>query len=261
MPKRDYYDVLGVSRNASEEEIKKAYRRLARKYHPDKYQDENEKKKAEEKFKEISEAYEVLADKEKRARYDRFGHEGISRDFGGGFTWKNFTHFDDLSDIFGDLGFGGSSGFGGESIFNMFFGRGAGRSIRRERRGESLIFEMEIDFKEAVFGTDKELELYRIERCPDCGGSGAQKGSRVETCPVCRGAGQIQHVRQQGFFRTVSVSTCSDCGGSGKVIQSPCPKCKAKGLVKKRRNIKVGIPAGVDTNTRIRLRGEGNQSK
>ena len=255
MTKRDYYEVLGVSRDATEEEIKKAYRKLARKYHPDTNPDDP--KAAEEKFKEISEAYEVLADKEKRARYDRYGHAGVDSEFGGGFSWENFTHFDDLRDIFGNFG-----GFGfGNSIFDMLFGGGMGRGMRHERRGETLLYELEIDFREAVFGTDKEIEIYRIEKCPECGGSGAQPGSTVETCPMCRGAGQVQRVREQGFFRTVSVTVCPNCGGSGKIIHSPCPVCKGKGLVRKRRKIKIHIPPGVDTNTRIRMRGEGNETR
>lgn len=256
MTKRDYYEVLGVSRDATEEEIKKAYRKLARKYHPDANPDDP--KKAEEKFKEISEAYEVLADKEKRARYDRYGHAGVSGDFGSsGFTWEKFSHFDDLRDIF--EGFGGF-GFG-NSIFDMFFGTSSERRMRRERKGENLIYELDIDFREAVFGTTKEIEIYRIEKCPECKGSGAQHDSQVETCPVCLGAGQVQRVREQGFFRTVSVTVCPRCGGTGKVIHSPCPMCKGKGLVRKKRKIKIQIPPGVDTNTRIRMRGEGNEVK
>jgi len=259
MPKRDYYEVLGVSKDASEEEIKKAYRKLAMKFHPDAHQEEEKKKKAEEKFKEISEAYEVLADKEKRERYDRYGHAGVSSDFGsGGFNWQNFSHFDDIRDIFGEFGFGG---MGGGSILEMFFGGGAGRGGRRQQRGENLIYEMELEFKEAVFGIEKEIEFYRIEVCPDCEGSGAKEGSSTETCNVCKGSGQVQQIRQQGFFRTVSVSPCGSCGGRGNIINDPCKKCKGKALIRKRRNIKVKIPAGVDTHTRIRLRGEGNQSK
>jgi len=262
MAKRDYYEVLGISKDASEDEIKKAYRKLAMKFHPDAHQDEKAKEAAEEKFKEISEAYEILADKDKRTRYDQYGHAGVSNDFGGGgFSWQNFSHFNDISDIFGSFGGGGFGG--GGSIFDMFFGGGGGgmnRSGRRERRGENLIHETEIGFKEAVFGMEKDIEVLRIEKCKECGGSGAEKDSRIDTCSVCKGAGQVQHVRQQGFFRTVSVAPCSSCHGKGKTIENPCGVCKGKGLVKKRRNINVKIPAGVDSNTRIRMRGEGHQS-
>lgn len=264
MSKRDYYDVLDVSKDASEQEIKKSYRKLAMKFHPDAHQEEEEKKKAEEKFKEISEAYEVLADAKKRQKYDQYGHAGVSQDFGGGgFQWQNFSHFEDISDIFGS--FSGFGGGGGNSIFDKFFGGGGmgggGRGAHRQQRGENLVYEIELDFTKAVFGAEKEIELYRIEKCPDCSGSGAQEGSKVETCSACRGQGQVQHVRQQGFFRTVSVALCSECGGSGKNIETPCTKCKGKGMIRKRRNIKVKIPAGVDTHTRIRMRGEGNQSR
>lgn len=265
MSKRDYYEVLGVSKDADEQTIKKAYRKLAMKFHPDSHQGEEEKKKAEEKFKEVSEAYEVLADKEKKQRYDQYGHAGVSQDFGGGgFQWQNFSHFEDISDIFGNFGgFGGSGrGGGGGSIFDMFFGGGGGgRNVRRQQRGENIVYELELDFKEAVFGVEREIELYRIETCPDCSGSGAAEGSDVETCSACGGNGQVQQIRQQGFFRTVSVSPCPTCSGSGRIIQNPCTKCKGKGMIKKRRSIKVKIPGGVDTHTRIRMRGEGNQSK
>ena len=260
MPKRDYYEVLGVTKEASDDEIKKAYRKLAMKFHPDSHQEEEAKKKAEVKFKEISEAYEILADKDKRARYDQYGHAGVSQEFGGGgFNWQNFSHFEDISDIFGN--FGGMGGMGGGSIFDMFFGGGGGggRSVRRQQRGENIVYELELEFNEAVFGVEKEIEFYRIEHCPECGGSGAEKGSEVETCAVCKGGGQVQQVRQQGFFRTVSVSACSSCGGRGKIFTSPCGVCKGKGLVKKRRTINAKVPAGVDTHTRIRMRGEGNQ--
>lgn len=264
MSKRDYYEVLGVSKDADEQVIKKAYRKLAMKFHPDAHQGEEEKKKAEEKFKEISEAYEILADKGKRERYDRFGHEGVTADFGrGGFQWQNFSHFEDLNDLFGGFsGFGGMGG--GSSIFDMFFGGGmggGGRGSPRQQRGENLVYEMELDFNEAVFGTEKEVELLRVEPCPDCGATGAREGSTVDTCPTCRGSGQVQQVRQQGFFRTVSVSPCIACGGSGKRIESPCGTCRGKAMVRKRRNIKVKIPAGVDTATRIRMRGEGDRSQ
>jgi molecular chaperone DnaJ len=265
MSKRDYYEVLGVLKDADEQTIKKAYRKLAMKFHPDAHQGEEEKKQAEEKFKEISEAYEILADSKKRERYDQYGHAGVSQDFGGsGFQWQNFSHFDDISDIFGAFG-GGGGGMGGGSIFDMFFqgmgGVGGARGGRRQQRGENLVYEMELDFGDAVFGIEREIELYRVEKCPDCSGSGAKEGSKVETCGTCRGNGQVQQVRQQGFFRTVSVSPCGTCGGSGKKIETPCTKCKGKGMIRKRRNIKVKIPAGVDTHTRIRMRGEGNQSK
>lgn len=245
MAKRDYYEVLGVDKGVSEEEIKKAYRRLAMKYHPDKNPDN--KKEAEEKFKEISEAYEVLSDQNKRAQYDRFGHEGMSDIFGrGGFTWSDFTHFGDIEDIFGDF-FGGSS-IGG--LFEGLFGRGR---ARQRARGADLRYNLEIDLREAAFGCEKKIEVPRQEGCPTCKGSGARPGTSKKSCPSCRGSGQVRY--SQGFFSIAR--TCESCRGEGQIIETPCSDCRGQGLVQKTRTIEVKIPAGVETGSRLRITGEG----
>jgi len=257
--KRDYYEVLGVDRNASEQEIKRAYRRLARKYHPDRNKDNP--KEAEEKFKEISEAYEVLMDKDKRRRYDQFGHAGVEGDFSpGGFTWSDFSHASEFEDIFKDFDFG----FGGDSIFDMFFGRERrgspfSRVKRRATVGENIVKEITIDFKEAAFGTTKTITIQRIEKCSTCNASGAAPGSHLKTCDMCGGSGYVQIVRAQGFFRSITTTTCDHCGGRGEISVSPCPTCKGKRMVRKNRKIKVKIPAGIEKGTTIRIHGEGHQ--
>ncbi len=240
MAKRDYYEVLGVSRNASEDELKKAFRNLARKHHPD----VNDSPDAEEKFKEINEAYSVLSDPDKRAAYDRFGHQGVKGHNGGaGFETVDFT---DFADIFGDMfGFGG---FGGRS-------RTASRNA--PRRGADLQYQVAISFKEAVFGTEKEIEVTKDETCPTCGGDGAKPGSSPKTCPKCQGRGEIRQTRQTLLGSMVQVTTCPVCGGRGKVVEEHCPTCGGRGKVRKTRRKKVTIPAGVDDGTRIRLAGEG----
>jgi molecular chaperone DnaJ len=232
--KRDYYEVLSVSRNAADEEIKKAYRRLAIKYHPDKNPGDKE---AEEKFKEATEAYEVLRDREKRSRYDRFGHAGLEGVGASGFDFGNFE--DIVGDIFGDIG----------DIFGF-------RSSRRQagpKRGRSLQYDLEISLEDAILGATVTIDVPRLETCPACHGSGAEPGSRLETCPECLGRGQI--TRTQGFF---SMSrTCPRCGGEGRVIPNPCRECRGQGLVRKTRQIRVGVPKGIDTGYRIQMRGEG----
>ena len=250
MGKRDYYEVLGISKNASAEDIKKAYRKLAFKYHPDK--NLGKEKEAEEKFKEVSEAYEVLSDSQKRATYDQFGHAGMQGAFsGGGFGWSDFTHFDDLRDIFEDFNLNDIFEGVGESIFGTAFG---GTTRRRgPRRGASLRYQLELDFKEAAFGAEKPITIKRSELCTTCKGSGAKPGSRKKTCPDCGGRGQI--ISSSGFF---SISrTCSRCGGEGTLITTPCSKCGGSGRVEVTRKIKVKIPKGVSNGTRIRLSGEG----
>jgi molecular chaperone DnaJ len=236
MSKRDYYEVLGVSRQASADELKKAYRKLARQYHPDANPDN--KKHAEEKFKEIAEAYEVLSDPEKRAGYDRFGHAGAD---GQGFG-----------------GFGGFSGdFGGlGDIFDMFFG-GGGRSRRGPEKGADLRVDMEIAFEEAAFGLEKDIKVPRHEDCGTCGGTGAAPGTKAQTCSACNGSGQIQYAQSTPFGRVVQSRTCDRCRGAGKVIEKPCATCHGAGQVRKTRNIHVRIPAGVDNGTRLRVSGEG----
>ncbi|MCF6178092.1 MAG: molecular chaperone DnaJ [Geopsychrobacter sp.] len=237
MAKRDYYEILAVNRNASDTEIKKAYRRLAIKYHPDKNPGN---KAAEDKFKELSEAYAVLSDGQKRATYDQFGHAGMNS---GGFSSGGFSNgggspFEDIfGDIFGDV-FGGGSRRGGSS---------------RGRRGDDLRYNLTISFEDAAFGTEKNLQLPRNLACESCGGSGARKGTSAQTCQTCRGAGQVRF--QQGFF--TMTRPCPDCRGEGTIIADPCPDCKGSGLIKKKRSLALKIPAGVETDTRLKLSGEG----
>lgn len=234
MDKRDYYEVLGLSRNAGEDEIKKAYRKLALQYHPDRNPGD---KQAEEKFKELSEAYQVLADPEKRAKYDQFGHDafGETGPFAGGF---DFSH--GFEDIFGD-------------IFGEFFGGSPRRGRARAQRGDDLRYNLEISFEHAAFGAEKKIKIPRHGACDECEGAGAAKGTSPQTCPSCKGSGQTAF--QQGFF-TVS-RTCNQCGGQGRIITHPCPSCRGAGLSRKFHTINVKIPAGVDTGSRLKLRGEG----
>lgn len=242
MAKRDYYEVLGVSKNATADEIKKAYRRLAKKYHPDANPDD---KTAEEKFKEAAEAYEVLSDSDKKARYDQFGHEGMSSVFGqGGFNWSNFTHFSDVEDILGNL-FGGGS-------FGDLFGRARGGRTRA-RRGADLRYDLEIALYEAAFGSEKKIRVPHLATCDACKGTGAKPGTSKTTCSHCQGHGQVRYA--QGFF---SVSqTCPHCQGEGSIVKTPCPNCMGQGRIKKSEILTVKIPAGVDTGSHLRLTGKG----
>lgn len=239
MAKRDYYEVLGVSRESSPEEIKKAYRRLARQYHPDANPDDKET--AEAKFKEVAEAYDVLSDSEKRANYDQFGHAGVDgQGFGG----------------FGEGGFGADFGGFGD-IFDMFFGGGGGRQRSGPQKGADLRVNMEISFKEAAFGLEKDIQVPRVEACDTCGGSGAAPGSKPKQCPTCHGAGQVQFAQNTPFGRIVQSRTCDVCHGNGKIIEKPCPTCRGAGQVRRSRTIHVKIPAGVDNDSRLRMRAEG----
>ncbi|MDI6735631.1 MAG: molecular chaperone DnaJ [bacterium] len=243
--KRDYYEILGITKGTSQEEIKNAYRRLAKKYHPD--VNPQNKKEAEEKFKELSEAYEVLSDSNKRAQYDQFGHEGIKNAFGsGGFTWSNFTHYSDIEDILGNILGGG--------IFGDFFER-AGQSQQGKRvyRGANLRYDLEISLKEAAFGCEKTITIDRREVCPICNGSGGKPGVGIKECPSCKGSGQVRFA--QGFFSIAK--TCDKCYGQGTIITTPCERCYGKGKIARSRTMTVKIPAGVDTGSQIRLRGEG----
>ena len=253
MAKRDYYETLGVDKSASAEEIKKAYRRMALRHHPDRVQPE-QKKEAEEKFKEISEAYEVLSDPNKKSTYDQFGHDGLKGTFSkGGFGWQDFTHFSDFEDIFSGLddllrGFGA-----GADIFGTSWGRSSPRKAR-PRRGRDIQYEMEIEFIEAALGTEKTIEISRYETCAVCKGSGAKPGTKDTVCPTCKGRGQVSTV--SGFF---SISqTCRDCGGEGRIIRNPCEKCNGRGKVKESKRIKVKVPAGVDNGVRLRVPQEGD---
>jgi len=248
MAKRDFYEVLGVARTADAAEIKKAYRALAMQFHPDKNPDDKE---AEEKFKEASEAYEVLSDKDKRAVYDQYGHAGIDNQYGGGgFSWDNFSHFDDISDLFG----GGFS-----SIFENLFGGGFG-SRGRERssnRGEDLQIELSLTLKEVALGTEKTIKINVKDACDKCGGSGSTDG-KVDSCTQCHGTGQVRTVRPSLFGQMQTISECPSCRGEGKIIKNKCTKCYGEGRAPKVVEINVKIPAGVEENQYIRLRGQGN---
>lgn len=231
--KRDYYEVLGVPRNATEEEIKKAFRRLAFKYHPD----HNPEDGAGEKFKEVNEAYEALSDSQKRATYDRFGHAG-----GDGMFGQGFEGFD-----FGGLG----------NIFEAFFG-GATATQQGPARGADLRYNLTLAFEEAAFGCEKEIEIERIESCSRCRGLGSEPGSQLETCPNCRGSGQVKRVQQSIFGRFVNISLCERCSGQGRIISHPCTECHGTGQERKQHRLVVQVPAGVDSGSQIRLNGEGN---
>lgn len=246
MSKKDYYDVLGVSKTATADEIKKAYRKLARQYHPDVNKDNPE---AAEKFKEASEAYSVLSDEQKRAQYDQFGHAAFENGGAGGAG--GFGGFE---------GFGGFGGGGMEDIFDMFFGgqgRGSRGSNAGPQRGADLRFDLEITFEEAAFGLEREISLCRDEQCPHCHGNGAEPGSKVETCPECHGSGEIRFTQNTMFGQMTNVRPCPKCHGEGKIISEPCKECRGQGTVKKNKKLKVKIPAGVDNGSRLRVAGEG----
>ena len=247
--KRDYYEVLGVEKGASADEIKKAYRKLAMKYHPDRNPGDKE---AEEKFKEVGEAYEVLSDDDKRARYDQYGFAGVDPNYAAGAGGAGFGGFN-------GAGFGGFGDFG--DIFSDLFGGGGG-SARRSgassaRRGENIMTRLDLTFEEAAFGCDKEVSAPRIENCAVCNGTGSADGN-VETCPKCHGTGQEQVIQNFMGMQMRSTAPCSQCGGKGKIIKNPCSTCKGKGKVRRTNKVLVKIPAGVNEGQSVRVRGAGN---
>ena len=244
--KRDYYEVLGISRDASDADIKKAYRSLSKKYHPD----INKAPDAEAKFKEVTEAYEALSDPQKRAAYDQYGHAGMDQGFGGGGAGQGFG------------GFGGEQGFGGggfEDIFSQFFGGGGGgrQQPNAPRQGSDLQYRMDLKFKEAIFGKETKVSYNREAECHTCHGSGAKPGTSAETCHKCHGAGQIQVERQTPLGRMMSRETCDICGGTGKEIKEKCTTCRGTGREDERHTVKVTVPAGVEDGQQMRLQGQG----
>ena len=253
---KDYYSILGVSKDATADDLKRAYRKLAKQYHPDAQHTEEDKKKAEAKFKEINEAYSVLSDENKRAQYDRFGSNFEQAGFGG-------SGFGGYSNAYDFSGFGGID-FDLEDILGSVFGGGFGSSSKKSQgptRGADIRTNMSLKFEEAAFGVKKEISITRNEKCDSCGGSGAKPGSRVITCDKCGGRGKIQMTQNtiMGAFSTVK--TCDKCNGTGKVIETPCEKCSGKGIVRKSRKIEINVPAGIDDGQAISLRGEGDAGK
>jgi molecular chaperone DnaJ len=232
--KRDYYDVLGVPRDASGEDIKKAFRKLAFEYHPDR----NRSDGASDKFKEVNEAYEVLSDADKRAAYDRFGHSGADGLFGRGFEGFDFGGFGD--------------------IFDAFFGGGATTTRQAPRHGEDLRYKVNLTFEEAALGTEKEIDISRTEVCATCHGTRSRPGTKPERCPDCGGTGQVRRVQRSIFGQFINTSVCSRCNGEGTIITEPCPDCRGAGIQKQKRRISVRVPAGVDDENVIRLTGEGD---
>lgn len=234
--KRDYYEVLGVAKGASSDDVKKAFRKLAREYHPD----VNKAQDAEAKFKEINEAYEVLSDDQKRAAYDRYGHAATQGGFGGA---EGFGGFSDINDIFSEF-------FGG-------FARSNAQARKGPRRGADLRFDLKVDFLEAVFGTEKEIEVVRNDMCTRCNGSGSEPGTSPTRCRTCNGTGEVRRVQQSILGSFVNVATCPTCNGSGEVITTPCKQCGGRKQVRVTRSLMVNVPPGVDSGTQIRLNGEG----
>jgi molecular chaperone DnaJ len=247
--KRDYYEVLGVGKETDQKEIKSAYRKLALKYHPDRSQEPD----AEERFKEISEAYAVLSDSDKRKQYDQFGHAGID----GRYSQEDLFRGVDFEDLLRGFGFAGG---GGGSIFDIFFG-GAGRGGRRgPGRGRDLRYDLDMTLEEVAAGLETTIEVPRMETCPPCSGTGAKPGTSPVTCDQCRGAGQVTRVQKTPFGQMMTSSTCPKCGGRGQIVSDPCAECRGSGRVRKTRTINVKVPAGVDSGQHLRLGGQGEAS-
>jgi molecular chaperone DnaJ len=243
--KRDYYEVLGVQKDATKDQIKDAYRKLALQYHPDR----NKEPGAEDKFKEISEAYAVLSDDQKRAQYDNLGHAGFDQRY----TSEDIFRGADFDSIFRDMGFG--------DLFRTIFGGGGfGGGYERSNRGQDIGYNLEITLEEAAKGVEKEIGVPRTEKCDVCSGSGAQPGTNVTVCPRCNGTGRVQNMHQSGFGMFVQVVACPQCRGKGKLVETPCSNCKGSGLVRKKRKITVKIPAGISDDSQLRLRGEGEMA-
>ncbi len=239
---QDFYQILGVQRSSSKDEIKAAYRKLALQYHPDRNKDPG----AEERFKQISEAYAVLSDDDKRKQYDAYGKEGVYQRYG---SEEDIFRGTDFSDVFRGTGFGGF-----DDIFSQFFG-GGGR--RAPRKGNDLSLRVQMRLEDAVKDSYREVEIPRSEVCPVCGGSGASPGTSPRTCPQCGGSGQVQRTQNAGFARFIRLETCGKCGGRGSIIDSPCKECRGKGIVNRTRKLRIEIPAGVEDGHTLRLRGEG----
>jgi len=251
--KRDYYEILGVPKDAGKDEIKKAYRKLALDYHPDR----NKEKGATEKFKEISEAYAVLSDDQKRTQYNQYGHSGFDKMYSQEDIFRS-AHFEDFDDMFRNSGFGRNPF---EDIFGSFFGSGFGRGGRRREFGADLETEMEIPLEDAAKGVKKEISLYRMTVCTHCRGSRAEPGSRSSVCDTCRGSGQVQQGRRAGPMTFYSVTTCPKCKGEGQIIEKPCKECGGSGRTREKEHIKVNIPPGIESGMRIRLEGLGEYGR
>ncbi len=246
--KRDYYEVLGLQKGASEDEIKKAFKTMARKYHPDLHPDDQE---AAEKFKEVNEAYEVLSDSNKRARYDQFGHAGVDPNYGGGGGAGGFQDVGDIFDsIFGAAGFGGFGGFGG--------GRSAASTTNAPKRGGDVSASITIDFMEACMGTRKNVKVVHMEKCPQCGGSGADSNTTTSTCTECSGRGSVQVTQRTMFGMMSSTRVCPKCGGRGKIVTNPCGKCRGSGRFRTTAEIELLIPAGINDGQTMRVGGKGD---
>ncbi|MHA1396917.1 MAG: molecular chaperone DnaJ [Candidatus Heimdallarchaeaceae archaeon] len=250
--KRDYYEVLGVSKDATEEEIKKAYRKKAMQFHPDRNPDDPT---AAEKFKEATEAYDILSDPQKRSAYDRFGFAGVQSDF----SQVNASDFSSFSELFANLF---SRDFMGDDLFSMFFGGGPRRTRQTgPQTGSDLLMDYSISFEEAVYGANKVIEVPIKKDCPDCKGTGAKPGSTPEACPACNGTGTQTIRRQMGFTTYITQQSCSRCGGTGEIIKNPCKTCKGTGQSKENEKIKLDIPPGVDSGFRLRIRGKGEKGR
>jgi molecular chaperone DnaJ len=248
--KRDYYEILGVEKTADKKDIKKAYRKLAMKYHPDVSEDPE----SAEKFKEISEAYAVLYDEEKRNTYDQYGHAGM-----GGFSQEDIFNNINFEDIFRGFGFGGSSGGGFETIFDLF-GFGGGRR-NQPQKGDDILYDLKISLEEAASGLEKDIEVYHKKTCPVCNGTRAEPGTEAKTCPTCGGSGQVRHVNNTPLGQFATIRPCNHCHGEGKIIENPCKECRGKGIIKQKNTIHINIPPGVEDGSRLRVSEEGDVGK